>query len=227
MSVEIIVCFSVMKEVDQVKALIYLGTIIIWDMRFNREVKTRVAVNGEEFNRRRRLLSGPWGWIDNWGKTGELFVWRVVLYGAETWALRKEDEEELELLRYCCCCKIMKGIKLVRRVKNEEILRRVLEMRHIKNNQDEEILLEIGLDIAWEDYVYIGGCYMEGILNRGSRKGRRRYQMVNGVKRVDNYEKTKSVEGDRMAWKAAIWRPTLGMNTLLLLSAIYEVIKYD
>ena len=57
-------------------------------------------------------------------------MWRVALYGAETWTLRKEDEKRLEAFEMCVW-RAMEKVKRVDKVRNDEVLRKIREDRRI------------------------------------------------------------------------------------------------
>jgi len=52
-------------------------------------------------------------------------VWRIALYGAETWTLRGEDQKQVESFEGWCWSKM--EISCTDRVRNEEVLHRVKE----------------------------------------------------------------------------------------------------
>ena len=59
------------------------------------EVKQRIAMAKEPFNRKRSDFYGP---LENElrKRLVKCFVWSVVLYGAETWTLRRNEQKQLE-----------------------------------------------------------------------------------------------------------------------------------
>ncbi|KAJ4445717.1 hypothetical protein ANN_12402 [Periplaneta americana] len=56
------------------------------------------------------------------------FVWSVVLYEAETWTLRRNEEKRLEAFEMWICRR-MKCVKWTDRIRNEAVLERVGEER--------------------------------------------------------------------------------------------------
>ena len=48
-------------------------------------------------------------------------MWRVALYGGETWTLRKEEKDKLEALEMWLCRKLEK-VNWNDRISNEEVL---------------------------------------------------------------------------------------------------------
>ena len=54
------------------------------------------------------------------------FVWSVVLYGAETWTLRRNEQKQLEAFEMCIRRR-MESVKWTDKIKNAVVLERVGE----------------------------------------------------------------------------------------------------
>jgi hypothetical protein len=63
-------------------------------------------------------------------KLVKCYIWSIALYGAETWTLRKVDQNYLESFEVWCWRR-MEKISWTYRVRNEEVLHRVKEERNI------------------------------------------------------------------------------------------------
>jgi hypothetical protein len=61
---------------------------------------------------------------------GQINVWSIALYGAETWTLRKVDQKYLESIEIWCWRRKEK-ISWTDCVRNEEVLHRVKEERNV------------------------------------------------------------------------------------------------
>ena len=68
------------QTIEQVKFFKYLGAMIIEDGRCETEVKVRIAMAKEAFNKRKELLSRRMSIAVN-TKTVKIVVWSVALYG--------------------------------------------------------------------------------------------------------------------------------------------------
>ncbi|KAJ8882022.1 hypothetical protein PR048_018510 [Dryococelus australis] len=110
--------------ISQVRAFKYLGSTITEDLKCHQEVKTRIAVAKEAFNRKRRLLYGK---LDKAlrKRLGNCLVWSVALL----WG-RDVDTETLEAFEMWMWRR-MESISWVERVINEEVLERVDERRKL------------------------------------------------------------------------------------------------
>ena len=62
------------------------------NMNFCQEVKQRIAVAKEVFNRKRSIFCGPLE-KELSKRLVKYFVWSVALYGAETWTLRRNEQK--------------------------------------------------------------------------------------------------------------------------------------
>jgi hypothetical protein len=84
------------QRVEQVKNFKYLGSIISGDGYNLVDMKTRIALAKEAFNKRKDFLTK--GGLSRTLKKRIVKVWPVVLYGCETWTLRRQGIDRLEAL---------------------------------------------------------------------------------------------------------------------------------
>lgn len=83
------------EAVEQVDRFRYLENVRSYDMRCSREVKIRIAMAKKAFNKGRNIF---FGYLDKElrKRLVKCFVQSVVLYGAETWTLRRSEEKRVE-----------------------------------------------------------------------------------------------------------------------------------
>src|SRR6218665_234428 len=88
-------CMHVCKNVFISLYMYVLGSVITTDAKCHREIRRRIAIGKEAFSNRRELLRGK---VNRTLKIRMIktLIWSVVLYGAETWTMRKEDIKRLE-----------------------------------------------------------------------------------------------------------------------------------
>ena len=83
------------KELKQVNRLKYLGSVLARDGYCTREIKMRIAIAKEKFNRRISLVASKLN-IEFKKKLVRCYVWSIALYGSETGTLRKLEGKYLE-----------------------------------------------------------------------------------------------------------------------------------
>ena len=93
-SVNITVEGQSMKQVSKFR---YLGSLISEDGRCLDDVKTRIALAKDAFNKRKDLLTRSIR-VDLRKRLVKALVWPVVLYRCETWTMRKEEINRLNAI---------------------------------------------------------------------------------------------------------------------------------
>jgi hypothetical protein len=117
------------EKLEQVDYFKYLGSYITSDCRSQIEVRKRIAMGKKAFNKKKVLLTHRLN-LELKKRIIKTVVWCVVLYGCETWTLRKDEMKRLEAFEMWIWRRIMK-ISWKDHVTNEEVLRRVNEKRII------------------------------------------------------------------------------------------------
>ena len=124
------------------------------------------------------------------------FVWSVVLYGAGTWTLRRNERKRLEAFEMWTWRR-MERVKWTDKIKNGVVLERVGEGR---------IMLELirKRKRNWLGHWLRRDCLLkdalEGMVNGKKVRGRRRYQIDNiMINRL--YSDTKRKAEKREEWK--------------------------
>jgi len=139
-------------------------------------------------------------------KLVKCYIWRLALYGAETWTLRAMDQKHLESFEMECW-RTMEKISWTDHVKNEDILLRVKEQRNI--------LHEIRKRKAnWIGHIFRRNCLLqrvtEGKIKGGievtGRQGRRRRKLLDDLKERRGYSHLKEEALDRTMWRAHFGR---------------------
>ena len=105
-----------LKEVDHFK---FIGSVLTRDGYCTREIKMRISIAREAFNRKMSLLTSKLN-IELKKKLVRCYVWSIALYGSETWTLRKLECKYLESFG-TWCWRRMEKIKLSEKVTNEQV----------------------------------------------------------------------------------------------------------
>jgi len=106
-----------------VKQFCYLGSLVTEDGRSCCEVRRRIALGKEAFNKKKDLMQKSLS-LHLRKCMVKVFVLSVVLYGSETWTLQKEDIQRLEAFEVWIWRRMMK-VSWTEHKTNEEILQMV------------------------------------------------------------------------------------------------------
>jgi hypothetical protein len=166
------------------------------DARCTREIKSRIVMAIASFNKKKTLFTSKLD-LNLRKKLVKCYIWSRALCGAETRTLRKVDQKYLESFEMWCW-KRMEQIIWTDRVRNEEVLHRVMEERNIlytikrrKANRIGHILRRNCL------IIHVIEGKLEGRTEMTGRRGRRRKQLLDDLKEKRRYWKLKEEALDR------------------------------
>jgi hypothetical protein len=187
------------KQIEQVENFKYLGSTITEDGRCEKEVKIRIAMAKEAFNKRKELLTKKFK-ISVRKKLVKTLIWSTLLYGSETWTLRKEEIKRLEAVEMWMWRR-MEKISWTEKITNVEVLKRVGEerllMKTIRNRKKK-----------WVGHVLRGEGLlkeaMEGRMEGKRGRGRPRTGMLDDLK-GESYAGMKRRAENREEWRK--WVP--------------------
>jgi hypothetical protein len=157
------------------------------------------------FNKKRTLFTNTLD-LELRKKLVKCYVWRIALYGAETWTLRAVDRKNLEGFEMWCWRRVEK-ISCNDLVRNEEVLLRVKEQRNI--------LREIRKRKAnWIGHILRRNCFLQRVIERKiqegievkGRQGRKRRKLLDDLKEMRGYSHLKEEALDRTIWRARFGR---------------------
>jgi hypothetical protein len=193
------------KQLENVEYFNYLGSMITNHARCTREIKSRIAMEKAAFNKKKNLFTSNLD-LNLRKKLVKCYIWSIALYGAETWTLRKMDQNYLESFEMWCWGR-MEKIIWTDRVRNEEVLHRVKE--------ESTILHTIKRRKAnWIGHILRRNCLLkqviegklEGRIEITVRRGRRRKQLLDDLKEKRRYWKLKEEALDHTQWKTRFGR---------------------
>ena len=153
-----------------------------------REIKIRIAIAKEEFNRKISLFISMLN-IEFKKKLVRCYVWSISLYGSDTWTLRKLERKYLESFEMWCWGR-MEKIKWSEKVSNEQVLGRIGEKRTLLNN----ILRITKRNCLLHDAI-------EGQMTEVKGAGKRRTQLLDDLRNRRRYWELKEEAEDRKRWR--------------------------
>ena len=195
---------------EQVHQFRYLGCLLTEDGRCEKEVRTRIAMAKDAFTKHQKLLTGN----TNRNLKKRLIntlVWSVLLYGSETWTLKKDDIKRLESCEMWIWRR-MEKISWREHVRNEEVLRRVGEERSLRNTIWKRKARWIGHVMRQKEGML--RTVIEGRAEGKRSRGRLRMSMLDDIKQGRDYHVIKNEAFDRKRWRTTVLAgPALGQTT--------------
>src|SRR5215510_7975665 len=114
-------------QIEQVKQFKYLGATITDDGRCEAEVKCRIAMAKQAYTKRENILTSKMC-LSLRKRLVKTMVWPVLLYGCETWTMRKAEKTRLEALEMWILRR-MARVNWKDKATNEEVMQMVGEQR--------------------------------------------------------------------------------------------------
>src|SRR5215470_5338541 len=107
-------------KVEQVKQFKYLGAMVTEDGRCEQDIKCRIAMAKASIGKRKKVLCSNMSMALR-VRLAKTLVWPVMMYGSETWILKKEEKGRLEAFEMWIWRRMAK-VSWMDRKTNEEVL---------------------------------------------------------------------------------------------------------
>ncbi|KAI5715694.1 hypothetical protein M8J77_020891 [Diaphorina citri] len=185
------------EKLEQVHKFKYLGGMIYSSGSCTEEIRGRISMGKTAYVKVQNILTARRIPLQLRKRFAKCFIWSVVLYGSETWTLRKKEEKYLESFEMWLWRR-MENIKWSDKIRNEEVLRRVEEERNIVKTIKKR-------KASWVGHILRRDCIQRKIMDikfEGSRsRGRRKFGMLTDILRGRTYEQMKNDAQDRESWR--------------------------
>ena len=187
------------QRVEQVKTFKYLGSVIAEDGRCMDDIKQRIGCAKDAFNKRKELLSKSMNKVLK-KRLVKVLVWPVVLYGCETWVMKKEAIDRLEAFEMWVWRRLEK-VSWEDKMSNEEVLEAVVESRRIVDTIVRRKKNWIGHVVRGDGLLKL---VLEGRMENKRSRGRPRIGMIDDLME-GSYVSMKRRAEDREEWRS--WLP--------------------
>jgi len=196
-------------ELEQVSQFKYLGSILTENGSCESEIRVRIALAKDAFSKHQTLLTKNIRPALK-KRLVKTLIWSVLLYGAETWTMKKADIKKLEGCEMWFWRR-MEKISWTEHVTNEEVLRRVGEKRTMVDTVWKRKARWTGHVLRSEGMLR---TVLEGRMEGKRGRGRKRLMMLDDVLMKRPYQSMKRLTEDRQTWRRLSYAgPARGQTT--------------
>lgn len=121
------------RRIEEVKQFKYLGSIITNRGESNKEIRNRIAMGKETFEKQKRLLIGKLK-LNLKKRLTKSLIWSVALYQSEIWTIKAAEKKLLESSEMRIWRKTMR-VSCREHKRNEEVLQQVDENRPLRSDR--------------------------------------------------------------------------------------------
>jgi hypothetical protein len=165
------------EPIKQVNRFNYLGSTITSDGRCDEDIKKRIALSKQAFQKMSPVLKNRAISINTKTRVLKCYVWSILLYGSECWTISKEMEKRLEATEMWFLRRML-SVPWTARETNESILKRTKSKRCLMNTIRYRQLKFLG-------HIIRKGCLehlvLSGKINGKKDKGRPRIKYLENV----------------------------------------------
>ena len=168
------------NNLEQVKSFSHLGSILTEEGRCDKEIKTRISIAKDSFNKIVNLVTNQNIAVALRKRFVKAYAWSTFLYGCEAWNISKVMEKRIEALEMWFYRRMLK-VSWVDHVSNELVLQRVGAGREMLTCIRKRQLRFLGHVMREEQLESL--CLMGKVEGRRGR-GRPRIKFVDGLARA-------------------------------------------
>src|SRR5215469_5114643 len=163
--------------VKQVGRFNYQGSLINEDGRWEDEIRKRINKAKCAFNKMKNLLTNSKVSIETRKRFVKCYVWSTLLYGCESWTLRKTDVSKIQAAEIWFWRRLLK-VSWIERISNEIILERMNTSRKIRKQIRQKRLTFLGHILREQ---MLESRVLTGTTGRRKPKGRPRNAYMDGL----------------------------------------------
>ena len=167
------------RRLEQVQRFCYLGSILAQNGKFDEEIRTRIVIAKEAFNKVKNLVTNTGILVGLRKRFIKAFVWSTFLYGCEAWNISKVMERRIAALEMWLYRRMLK-IPWVDHVSNEQVMQRAGAEREIMTSIRKRQLRFLGHTMRKQQLESL--CLM-GKVDGKRGIGRPRIEIVDGLAR--------------------------------------------
>ena len=193
------------KVLEQVHHFKYLGQTVNENGKTDQEVKIRIAQAKSTFIQMKDILTTRNISIALRLKTVDLYIYPIVLYGAETWTMYKGTSDKIQALEMWILRRMLK-ISWKDKVSNKEVLSRIGVKRKLLQKMKTQKLSYFGHTVRHDS---IQNKILNGRIAGSRGRGRPRRQWSDDIKEWTgmNMNACTRLAQDRSAWRGLARRP--------------------
>ena len=165
---------------EQVQRYKYLGSVVTKDGRSVEEIKTRIAIANNAFNKVKHIVTNRSISISLRRRFIKSYVWSAMLYGCEAWTINKDMEKRIEAAEMWFFRRMLK-ISWTDRVSNDVVLHRAGTKREIMKIIRQRQLRFLGHVMRSQQLENV--C-MTGRIEGRRGRGRPRVKLVDSLAKV-------------------------------------------
>ena len=165
---------------EQVQRYKYLGSVVTKDGRSVEEIKTRIAIAKNAFNKVKHIVTNRSISISLRRRFIKSYVWSTMLYGCEAWTINKDMEKRIEAAEMWFFRRMLK-ISWTDRVSNDVVLHRAGTKREIMKFIRQRQLRFLGHVMRSQQLENV--C-MTGRIEGRRGRGRPRVKLVDSLAKV-------------------------------------------
>ena len=188
------------EQIKQVTKFNYLGSMLTSDGRSVTEIRRRIAIAKESFERLSKILKCRTMSIDTRLRVLNCYVFPILMYGCESWTITQELEKKLKATEMWMLRRMLR-ISWTEHVSNEEVLGRANYNRRLLGIIRKRQLSFLGHAMRKEG---IENLALTGKVCGKRGKGRPRLTFMRSLSAWTNVEESEMLRKskDRIKWRS-------------------------